>query len=262
MKRHFQVLIVLFFLKTSAMPAQDAMTKLQNGADLNVVYRNEADLNLYTHSQGFGIGFRRAFHVTASRKKVFEIEGCNMSSPKQTRINNPRSQDAKAYSYGLLNNFFVLRGGFGFQRVLFRKADRKSVEIRLGSYYGVLLGILKPVYLDVFVNSGASPGNIFGSNLGYTAVKANPNDPNQYQDNIYGAAPFLTGIDQLSIVPGAYVKMGLSFEFGESRTEVKAIETGVTVDAFPVVIQQMAGTQNYQVFPTVYLAVIFGKKWF
>ena len=234
--------------------AQDAMTMLQKGVDLNVVYNNEADFFIGANTAGFEMGYRRSHHINGFRKGVFEIEGLNKNSAKQIAVTNPNPsyQNAKSYNYGQINDLFILRVGYGFQQVKFRKAERKSIEIRYAAYGGLALGILKPVYLEVVPPNASQP----------EIVAYNPNDPNQSQSYIYGGAPFTDGLNNLSFVPGLYAKFALSFEYGESRPDVKALEVGLVVDAFPVVIQQMAFTQNHQVFPSLYVDFVFGKKWF
>ncbi len=241
-----------FYLTT--LVAQDANTLVQKGVDLNVMYRNEADFFIGANTEGFDIGYRRAKHLNGFRKAVWEFEGLNKKAEKQTAITNanPSYQSPKSYNFGEINDLYIFRIGYGFQQVKFRKAERKSVEIRYSLYGGLSLGFLKPVYLEIIPPATNVP----------IIVAYNPNDPVQIQDNIYGGAPFLDGFNKMSIVPGGYCKFAISFEYGDNRPDIKAIEVGTTVDAFPIVMPQMAFSKNYQVFPSLYVDFVFGKKWF
>jgi len=248
-------IISLFVILANSIFAQDATTLVQSGVDLNVIYRNEATFGVLAHSNGFGITYRRAKHMTADRKRVIEFEFVNMSHPKEVKTVNPYYENSKGFYYGELNSMLIPRIGLGYQNVLYRKAERRSVEIRYSYYLGLSLGLLKPVYLEILPKNPTSGNEVNVSTERY--------DPNVHtMDRIYGAAPYFKGIDELSVYPGGYLKLGLSFEYGNTRSSVKAVETGVTFDAYPKVVPLMAYAKNYQVFPSFYISLIFGRKWF
>jgi hypothetical protein len=248
--RFLIVLVFLFIVVSDCAFAQDATTLVESGVDLNVMYRNEATFGILAHSEGFGLNYRRSKHVTAARKRVWEVELVNMGHPKEVKSVNPNFDNANGFYYGQLNALLIPRFGFGFQNVLFRKAERKSVEIRYSYYFGVSLGLAKPVYLEVLVDPNGSP-----QTARYNASLYN-------LSNIYGGASYFTGFDEMKIYPGGYGKVALSFEYGSLRNDVKVIEIGLTVDAYPQVIPQMAYAQNYNIFPSLYISLIYGKKWF
>lgn len=230
---------------------QDAATLVQSGTDLNVLYRNEATFGLLANSNGYGLNYRRGVHVTGTRKRVFEFELVTLGNPKEIKSTNP-NYSSNGYYYGELNSVFVPRIGMGFQNVLFRKAERKSVEIRYSCYFGASFACAKPVYLEI------SPG---GQNP--VTERADPSlFTSAAAPNIYGSSSYFTGFNETSIYPGAYFKAALSFEYGSTRSDIKVIETGFTMDAYAKVIPQLAFSQNYQVFPSLYVSFIYGRKWF
>ena len=203
------------------------------------------------------MGYRRAKNTTSERKRIVEFEGLTMSHPKEERTINSADGSTKPYYFGQLNTLLLLRAGIGFQNVKYRKAERKSVEVRYNAYIGVTLALVKPVYVDVIDTLSNTNGSVI-----IKAERVQTNNLAQIQNNIYGGAGYFTGFSQISLVPGIYGKAGISFEFGGTRTQVLAIETGVTLDAFPVVIPLMANTRNNQLYPSVYLSFVIGKKWF
>ena len=92
--------------------------------------------------------------------------------------------------------------------------------------------------------------------------KYDPKNPRHVPDFIYGRAPFLKGLDQTKIYPGGYAKLGISFQYADLDDAIKAIETGVCVDIYPTVIPIMATAKNNQVFTSLYLNILIGRKWF
>ena len=252
-----RVLISLFFISASFSIsgfAQDAKTVLESGGDLDVLYRNERNIGVMAHTDGVGVNYRRIRHITGTKKGILEIEVLNMHHPKEIKVQHPYLEGAGKYYYGKLNSFQIIRPGVGYQKVLYRRAERKSVEIRMGTFLGASLGFAKPVYLEI-VYDGASPGDY--------VLKQEKYDPEKhFTDKIYDKAPFYKGLEETKIHPGGYAKLALSFEYGEHHDDVKAIETGVVVDAYPSVIPLMAHAKNQQVMLTFYVSLVYGKKWF
>ena len=247
--KYFFLLYAIICISTSLF-SQDTLTVLHQGDDLNVLYRNEINVGVLAHGNGIGINYRRCRHITARKKGIVEFEFVNMKSPKEVKINNPNFDNSKGFVYGKLNAFQIFRPGVGLQKVLFRKAERKSVEIRLGTYLGASIGLVKPVYL------------VFDHPTDNIMLEEKYDPQKHFVTNIYGRASYFKGFGETKINPGGYAKLALSFEYADYHNDVKAIETGATVDVFPNVIPIMALNKNQQVFVSLYLSLIYGKKWF
>ena len=235
-----------------AQELKDDLTRLENGEDVKVLYRNEASFGLFIHSAGgFGIAYRKGVHVTGKRKRMFEIETSNFKHAKEVKSVNSYYANSKGYIYGKLNSVLLFRGGVGYQNVLFEKSDKKSVEIRYSYFLGATLAFAKPVYLEV------KPSNAS------VLVSTERYDPDIHkQEDIYGKAPFFTGIEKTSINPAGYAKLALSFEYADRYNDIKAIETGVVADVYPKAMPMMAFNKLQQVYFSLYLKIIWGKKWF
>lgn len=234
---------------------KDDLTRLKSGEDLNVLYRNESSFGVYIHTAGgIGLAYRRGFHVTAKRKRQYEIEVQNFKHPKEIKSINPYFENAKGFVYGKLNSLLILRPGLGIQNTLYQKSDKRSVEIRYSYFLGATLTFAKPVYLEIKKISIGNPDN---------PPTTERYDPNIHSiDEIYGKAPFFRGIEKTKIYPGGYAKLALSFEYADRYNGLKAVETGAVVDIYPRVIPIMAFNKNQQVFISLYLKFIWGKKWF
>ena len=184
---------------------------------------------------------------------MFEGDFVGMKHPKEVKSVNQAFDNARSYVYGKLNSFSILRAGVGRQHTIYSKAEKNGVEVRFLYSGGLSLGILKPVYLNIL-----KPTGNFGE-FDVVTEKYNPDE--HYIDNIYGRAPFTEGLDQLFFRPGAYAKVGFNFEYAPVFEDVKALEIGVILDAYPQEVPIMAFAENKQLFLTFYLTIMYGRKW-
>ena len=105
--------------------------------DTKLLYRNEQTYGFSVNSNGLGVDYRRGRHVTAARKRVFEIEMVSYHHGKEIKISNQYYDHPKSYYYGKLNSFFILRPGFGYQNVIFSKPEKNGVEVRYVTFVGL-----------------------------------------------------------------------------------------------------------------------------
>lgn len=250
MKHRLFFIFLLLCLKTFA---QDS-TRIAND-DVTILYRNEAEGGVNIHSNGFGLTFKRGWHLTGYKKQMLDIDFVSLRDPKQYKLSN--YPDSKSFFYGKLNFAYILRGGYGIQNIIFGKAERSGVEVRFNYYFGLSLGITKPVYLDILVENPFDPQTKLIDTRQY-----DPNDPDQQlKENIYGPGPYFNGLDHLSIYPGGYGKFALSFEYAGWQDKVTAIETGVVLDAYARAIPIMATGNKNNFFFNFYISLIWGGKW-
>jgi hypothetical protein len=251
-----RILIAFVFISFStSLLAQDSARIA--GDEVNILFRNEASGGLILHSAGFGITFKRGWHMTGYKKEMLDIDFVSLRDPKQVKLANPYYPDSKPYFYGKLNFAYILRGGYGRQNVLFGKAERSGVEVRYNYFVGLSLGITKPVYLDILVD------NPYDSLTKIIETRRfDPEDPvQQAQENIYGPGPYFMGMDHLSIYPGVYGKFSLSFEYSGWQQKITAIEAGVVVDAYGTDIPIMANDEQKNIFLNFYVSMVWGGKW-
>ena len=116
--------------------AQDSMLVAGGQEEVNILYRNEASGGLVVHSNGFGVTFKRGWHLTGYKKHLLDIELVSMRHPKQYKQANIFYADAKPFFYGKLNFAYFLRGGYGRQNVLYSKGERSGVEALAGTQKG------------------------------------------------------------------------------------------------------------------------------
>lgn len=251
MIKHVLYSFVLVFLYSTYF-SQSTTQAIENGDDPNVLYRNEMSFGVFAHSRGFGLNFMRAKHVTGTRKRLLEVEALNMKHPKEIKVSN-NADNSKRFIYGKLNNILLFRAGVGYQTTLFRRSDRKSVEIRTSYYVGGNVTFAKPNYILVYRES------IVGTKY-QESIKYNPEV--HTIDSISGRGPLVDGLSEMKIYPGVYAKVNLSFEYAPFSNKVKAIETGVVFDYYPNALPIMANNPTENFIVTLYVGFVFGKKWF
>ena len=255
MKRTFFATSLLLLIAGTAA-AQDSASAAN---DVTVLYRKEASGGITIHSGGLGLLYRNARHRTVWKKKVWEIEFVSLRHPKQYKVTNElTSADAKPFFYGKLNFVYIPRAGYGFQHVLFGKAEKSGVEVRINYFGGINLGITKPVYNDVLIDDP----QIDDSNYKIVVTRRyDPEDPDQVDvSNFYGPGNYFQGFDQLQIYPGAYAKVSFSFEYSTIHQKVAIIETGFVGDYFMKEIPIMAYIKNYQYYFHFYVSLMWGGK--
>lgn len=216
-----------------------------------ILLKKEYSLGIIAHNLGFGANFRIGRNKTFFNSRIIEIEAASMKHPKQIRVINPYYYNSRSYVYGKINHVYMLRGGFGYKKLLNRKPYWGGVELRLLYLGGVSIAFAKPVYLYFWDET-------------YSYVKEERYDPDNFyhsSEYIYGRAPFASGLGQINVYPGVYAKLGLNFEFGKQNTKIRALEGWVNLEYFPIAIPIMAYNPEQYFFPTVYLNFHFGKRY-
>ena len=216
-----------------------------------ILLKKEYTGGVTAHNLGFGANFRIGRNKTFFNSRIIEISIVSMKHPKQVRVINPYYYNSRSYVYGKLNHVYMLRGGYGFKKLLNRKPYWGGVELRLLYQGGLSIAFAKPVYLYFWDES-------------YNFLKEERYDPDNFfhsSEYIYGRAPFVSGLDKLKIYPGIFAQAGLNFEFGKLNSTIRALEGGATAEFFPIPIPIMAFNPEQNFFLTFYLNFQLGKRY-
>jgi hypothetical protein len=250
--------IFFFFFLLSVLSAQEIATGITptttSNDNVQLLYRNEQEFGVVLHSQGWGFNYRRGKHITGYKKRVLELEIVGLRHPKEIKIETSEI-GTRGFFYGKQFTVTVLRGGYGYHKVITGKSDRRGVELRLLTLTGPSVALAKPVYVNVLYPDPNDPISI-------RTEKFDINNPHHTRENIRGRAGYFVGFGEMNFFPGTFFKLGLSFEHSNLDDDIKLLETGIIVDAFYKTIPIMANAKNNQVYVNVYLNFMFGKKWF
>jgi hypothetical protein len=244
------IAVILFFCPVFILPV---FAQGEIDDENKIFYRNEQTYSVNLSSNGLGAGFRYARRMDAFKKTLYEVEFAQIKHQKEIKITfSSSSQLGGSFVYGKLNAFGTLRGGIGLQKELFRKQDKGGISIRYFYLFGPSIGFVKPVYYDIYTIVTDPDGN-------QTEVTSRMRFEPHILNNIERKAPFYVGLDETSIVPGAYGKFGFTFEFSKKDMAFNAIETGVLLDAFIKKIPIMANEHNTWYFPAFFISYRFGR---
>ncbi len=240
------ILAVVVLFGTITLYAQGELNEQQK-----VFFRNEKTFGLLLNSDGFGFSYRAAKRIDFRNKNLFEIDAGTIKNIKEYRQESVNVQGS-SFIFGKLNSTFFLRGGIGHQHELFKKADLGGIAVRYFYSAGPVFAIYKPIY--------------------YRVIHLIPNSPNEYElkdekfdvatiaspQDIYSKASFTKGFDEITALPGLYVKAGFNFEYSKADKIIHAIEIGGQVNAFPKKVPIMAGDNNKAVFLSLFVSYRFG----
>jgi hypothetical protein len=246
----FQVVIVLWLAPLIVFGQGEIDTQEK------ILYRNERSFAFLLNSNGMGGNYRFAKRITYLKKTLYEIDLVNIKHPKEVRItaNSLTSNTSRSYIYGKTNSFFNLRAGVGFQREVFQKQDRGGISIRYFYSFGPDIGFAKPIYYN-YVTVYIIDGNIIydpSTEKFDESQHANPTE-------ITGRASFFKGVKEVSLIPGAFGKLGATMEFGRNEQIINALEAGIIVDAFIKKVPIMATEVNNQFFVSLFVSYRFGR---
>ena len=232
------ILLIIFFLITYSIYSQGELTE-----ESEIFYKDERSTGLQLNTNGWGLNFRRGYYVAPAKKNLWEVGFNKIRHPKEYKISNPYSYTMKRYVYGKLNTCYDIKFGFGRQRNLFHKSGKESVEIRLIYFIGPTLGILKPIYYEIYD----------------TVPYHEKYKPAHQPGLILGRSSFVRGLSEIKINPGIYFKFGISFEHGKYEEQLRAIEIGFETSAYLQKMKIMAVVPNSQFFFTLFLTYRIGK---
>ena len=181
--------------------------------------------------------------------RFWQIEITEKKSPDEYKTTSDNGGGNNTYIYGKINNFYAVKLGWGYRKMLAGKPDPGSVSIHWVNAGGVSIGILKPYYINTLSDPSA---------IRYA-------DPNKSdfldQNNIEGSAGFSKGLNQITVVPGFHFKSALHFDFSTNRKNVIGVETGFNIEYYTTQVQLMATQSPTSYFLDLFIAAQFGRRW-
>lgn len=228
----------------------NVFSQSESNIDGKILLRKELAGHALIHTSGWGLGFRKAKHITGYRKWLYEGEIVSIKDKKEVKMQNPFN-NGKSYVFGKLNYVYTLRAGLGFQKEIYGKPYWGGVQIKYLYSLGASVAFLRPYYLYVYkIQKDQLP-----------VLIEQPYNDTLSLDLIYGRGSLLSGFSKLKVKPGAYARFALNFEFGKNDKRILALETGATLDFFILPVAIMANNTDRHFFLNLYLALQFGKRY-
>lgn len=241
--------LIYFLLITLFTIAQGELS-----SETRVVTTNEHSFLFALNSNGTMFSFQHGKRLDGFRKRTLDFDFAYIKHPKEIRVENPYYQSQKKFVFGKLYSMFALRGGIGKQKEIYSIFDKGGIAIRLHYSIGGTLGLMKPIYYQVVDSSKIS------DNYEIIYISDKQFDYNIHQiSDIYSRSSFFKGLNETQLIPGAYLKAGMSFVFSEKQEAINALELGVICDFFSKPIQIMATEKKERYIISLYIGYRFGK---
>lgn len=247
------LLLTLFGACAFLLPAQNIDIQSQDDKPLEerLVYSRQNTYKVALHSQGLGLGFKigkiKNIHLTRN----WRAEAVSLRSHKEIKAITLSQYNTRPYIYGKLNYAYVLRFGWGEDRLIYGKPYWGGIETRWTYSVGASLALLKPYYYYVVNYQPSTSGEYVET------IEERTFEPGL---NILGRAAFTKGFGQIKVSPGINASLGLSFDLAKSRTRVQAIDVDVIVECFPMGVSIMDSERNKRFFLTFMLSYNFGSR--
>ena len=247
------LMLTLFGACAFLLPAQNIDIQSEDDKPLEerLVYNRQNAYKIAIHSQGFGVGFKagkiKSIHLTRNWKG----EIVSLRSLKEIKTITISQFNARPFVYGKLNYAYVLRFGYGEDRLIYGKPYWGGVETRWTYSAGASLALLKPYYYYVIAYEPSASG-------GY--VETIEEQTFEHGINILGRSSFAKGIGESKVSPGVNASIGLSFDFAKSRTRVQSINIDLIAECFPLGVSLMDSERNKRLFITFMLSYNFGTR--
>ncbi|MBS1739081.1 MAG: hypothetical protein JST88_00935 [Bacteroidetes bacterium] len=192
--------------------------------------------------------------------KFWQVEISEHKHPKEIKgksIGPTQTNDkAKPYIYGKINNFYDLKLGYGFRKMIAGKPEQGDISVHWLYAGGLSIGLLKPYYIDAYVLRD-NPRRIVRDNIKYSEEYS---ESFTDQTKIVGSSGWTTGLGETKIIPGLYAKTAVQFDFAASNRSKLALEIGVNAELYAKKIALMVDQPAYPYFLNAYVALTFGRR--
>jgi hypothetical protein len=223
-----------------------------------LAYRKQSTFGIQLRTNGYGVFYELGRMRTPRFTNLYTIEVTEIKEQKEDKV-SPINTGAfnSSFVYGKINNFYQAKLGFGQQYILGQKGNKNGIAV-MGIYEGGFsMGFLKPYYVSVKDGSGTKRD-----------IKFDSADSTLFLTGaIEGSSGFGKGWNELKLVPGAFAKVALRFDFGKYNEKVQAIEIGMSLEGYSQKIKIMADSYNgqqlvkpKQLFFQGHLAFVFGGR--
>ena len=256
----FSALLLLFVclhLNTVAAQVNDGVS---TGKDLvygeegiDILYSHTSGLHVIAHTQGAGIGAHYGVFLNAKVSRSITTDLVFFNHAKEEKTSNPVYSDGLPYVFGKINSFLVFKMNVEMRKELTPKLRKGAVKVERVFRYGGCLGFEKPVYLEIGYPE-----------IPYDYLATERYNPEEhFYNDIFGRSPWVNGLDEMRVVPGANMGYGLSFEYGNTRGNTRCVELGTDLQIFvrPVEIMAVQFVDSQLAFLSFYVKTGLGSNW-
>lgn len=267
------LLISILFCAIAATAQQDSTIKITQAGSKAIVlnqssatktkglmYNTELSMGVKLTTSGWGMFGDLTKRVNMDKKRVYYFELMFMKHPKELKKINEYNfslsySSPRPFIYGKQNSFFNTKVAYGNKFLIGEKAEKSGFEVNFNYAVGPSLGLVKPYYLEILKNQD---GSLYLSSEKYSEENAS-----YFIDatSIYGYSGFTKGLSEIKVIPGAFGKAGLNFDWATFDDYVKSVELGIGGELYLDDIPMMILENNKPYFVYLYLSLQLGRKW-
>ncbi len=254
---------ILTLMMASTLNAQRVIKpKLVEVDWKGIIYKKEWSVDFRLHENGAAIAYNIGEIKSYNTTKFYHIElGYirDIREKAQTRFSTLGRSGS--FTFGKVNSFINLRGGFGTKKYLSEKEKRNGLAVGYVYEFGPSIALLKPYFLDLIVVEVINDEQV--AMIRSESFSEENADIFLDPGSISSRSSFFRGFDQIKVRAGLQAKLGLHLGLGAFDEYVKAFETGIMVDAFVNRIPILAETEevsNSRFFFKLYLNFQFGRR--
>ena len=214
-------------------------------------YQKQFLAGLKLTNDGYG-GFMEIGRYKSVKKAwLFQLDIAERKHVKEEKAQlNPYNPNPLIY--GKINYFYPVRLGVQQQLLLGNKSNKNGLQLTANYGGGLSLGILRAYEVEMNINGTTksvyydSPDSIY-----FLQMNQNP--------DVVGPTLF-KGWSKVTMVPGAYAKAALRFDYALLNDIINALEIGVSGEFYSKKIPQMVRQKQKQYFVSPYVAILFGRR--
>ena len=214
-----------------------------------LTYSRQNIFALQLRTDGYGFFYEHGRNKTARKTATYLFELTETKHPKEERTVNNNGFFSNSFIYGKINNLYSTKLGYGQQYILGQKGNKNGIAVMAIYQGGLALGLVRPYYVEI----NESGGTRF--------VRYESADSALFlRGSIIGAGGIRRGWSELEVVPGAFAKLALRFDFGQFNEIVKGVQIGVTGEAYSKEIPLLVGSKPERFFYNINFALLFGRR--
>lgn len=215
--------------------------------DGNYDYTKEFIWGINKNTNGGMIGgfvFKWATSINEKQFQTIGFELMNVKHPKEHRSNTPAGNPV---IYGKAKYLYAIRGQYGRDFILYKKAPQQGVQIIGSLAAGPTIGIIAPYY----VQAGGVSQPVYLKEDG--TLSPSPN-------SIEGTGHLFEGLGESSIKPGLNAKAALAFELGAFKSNVTGFEVGLTGEVYAGKVTLMPLEGGQAAFVSAFITLFYGTR--
>lgn len=262
-------IFIVFIVLVATLPAMAQKTKKERKEEKKqrinalvkqeeegvIVYHKQTAFGLKLTNDGYGAFLEIGKAQSVKKSLLYQLDFSERKHVKEQKQSNPFIPTSP-FIFGKINYFYPLKMGVQQQILLGNKSNKSGVSVTANFGGGLTLGLLRPYYLEVNDQNGVGRRDIKYESADSTTFASG----SQLQNLAVSSAGFGKGWGEIKVIPGAYAKAALRFDYGRYNEVVNALEVGITAEFFTKKVPQLVYTDPKNLFINIYVAILFGKR--